>query len=415
MKNKIFDTRSQIATLGSEGFRASSFAFTKFISILTLSLILSACQKNSAEENNSPSESSNQTYNAPADNPNILPSHTELGVTDTNCMNNNSYDACLFFKNPVVAHGSAFTERFHFGQSFDEQYIGVKFNFIDGRTPAQLKNSSIRLFSSTNNIDLSQLSNLKISYANDTNHALSHLSVFMWLSHLESEMKKRTGAFFASGKNIPVDVYNEKIQDNAYWDGNQIILGAATNAGKPIQEMALSSEIYLHEMGHANLQFAVGRFLSDKNSGQQPGTCSSKLGCISAINEGQADMHALFIFSQNTALGETYANSLNGIKQNGIPRNVNQVHKWTVANFYQLSAGEVHGMGTAYASILWEMYRHPDMNPADFERMFSSHLLKLTESTRFSEARDIFLAEDLAHFQGKYQTLIQSVFTAKGI
>ncbi len=415
MKNTNLLIQSQMTTLDPEGFSGIISTLAKFISILTLSLILTSCQKNTAEENNSPSENNSQTTSAPADNPNILPSRTELGVTDSNCMNNNSYDACLFFKNPVVAHGSAFSERFHFGQTFDEQYIGVKFNFINGRTPAQLKNSSIRLFSSTNNIDLSQLPSLKFNYANDTNHALSHLSVFMWLSHLESEMKKRTGAFFATGKNIPVDVYNEKIQDNAYWDGNQIILGAATNAGKPIHEMALSSEIYLHEMGHANLQFAVGRFLSDKNAGQQLGTCSSKFGCISAINEGQADMHALFIFSQNTALGETYANSLNGIKQNGIPRNVNQVRKWTVANFYQLSAGEVHGMGTAYASILWEMYRHPDMNPADFEKMFSSHLLKLTESTRFSEARDIFLAEDLAHFQGKYQTLIQSVFTTKGI
>lgn len=409
-KNRFHPYKSQIVSIISDLFFRTSPAILMFI--FATSLI--SCQKKNSEEASSNSNTEQSSSNAPADNPNILPSQTELGVTDSNCMNDNTYDACLFFKNPVVAHGSAFNERFHFGQNFDEQYIGIKMNFAGGQTPAQLKNSSIRLFSSSNNIDLSKQA-LKISYANDNNHILSHLSVFMWLSHLESEMKKRTGAFFATGKNIPVDVYNEKIQDNAYWDGNQIILGVATNGGKPQHEMALSSEIYLHEMGHANLQFAVSRFLSDKNGGQQPGTCASKIGCISAINEGQADMHALFIFSQNTALGETYANSLNGIKQNGIPRNVSQVRKWTVANFYQLSAGEIHGMGTAYASILWELYRHPDMNPADFEKMFTSHLQKLTESTRFTEARDIFLAEDLAHFQGKYQNLIQSVFTAKGL
>lgn len=179
---------------------------------------------------------------------------------------------------------------------------------------------------------------------------------YFWLTLQESEMMQRAGQFFSRGKNIAVYAYTDQVQDNAYWDGGseQIVMGFASGSGdQPAHEMAMSSEIYLHEMGHANLQYAVGGYQAidppasmercDRNC-----YCTSVRGCIGAINEGQADFHFLMLFHDSTPLGETWANSMNGIGGRNVARNQNM----TAQQAFNSSNG-VYTTGAFYAAVLW--------------------------------------------------------------
>lgn len=348
--------------------------------------------------------------------PNTPPSSKSAGTLDPNCLTNNAYDACLFWKNPVAQKGSAYASPIRFGQDLNEQTFGVKLAGLT--TSGKLENDSISVWSSDAPTAVPQGGNWRYAYQDDSSHHfIAQLMAYFWLTYQKDQMVARTGNFFASDKAISVDAYSTQISNNAYWDSRagRIVMGVATNNGSLAHEMALSAEVYLHEMGHANLQFASGQFLFDYNSNQSGNSCTSQDGCMGAINEGQADFHIAMILYESTAVGETFVNSVNGMSQFGLSRDVRKLSAVSVSEFYSRSKGEVHGMGSFYASVLWEIYNDPKMLKADFEKIFSAHLQKLTASSRFQEARDILIAEDLALYSGKYKTLILNAFAAKGI
>ncbi len=354
---------------------------------------------------------------------------------------------------------------------------------------------------------------------------VAQIMAYFWLTYLSDQMKSRTGLFWAdaarTGKVTNVDAYSHTVEtafassvrSNAFFTYNtdstgaattrSIIMGYAKKAGATagtyvnLQEMALSAEVYVHEMGHANLLAAAGTAISHDNSNEQyyltVSTCSDSTqvgkkyicsdvsssycanttlsglqtlcgasfnysltarfcktanGCIGGINEGQADFHYLMMFPLKTALAETIFNSPIGgfnssntysqdtsvspavcstsILSEGAKRDVSQVPtSWTTTNFFNGSAlqfnscgvtipGEIHGMGSAYAYLLWSIYSDPSTDKRIFEKTFQNHLAQMGPSTNFSSAKSALLSSDAA-LGGKNQAVISRVFTAKGV
>lgn len=355
-------------------------------------------------------------------NPSAPGSTRNAGVFDPNCLNNNAYDACLFWKNPVAHKGSAFSALFRFGQNTtDVQTFGVKLK--NQTNPNSLSNGSIRVLASTGASASPQGGNWRFPYQSDTNNSNAQLMAYFWLTLQETEMLQRTGQFFARNKSVRVYAYTDQVRNNAYWDGGnqQIVMGyAAGSNGQPAHEMAMSSEIYLHEMGHANLQYAVGSLQGIRPPASME-TCTNNCfctgvrGCIGGINEGQADFHFLMLFHDSTPLGETWANNINGINGRNVTRNQNL----TAQQAFSASSpgGEVHNMGAFYAAVLWAIYTAPGVNKVEFEKIFMEHLTMLTGSADFKFARDRLLDADKLIFppSGKYQTVITNSFAQRGV
>ncbi|MCE3009931.1 MAG: M36 family metallopeptidase [Proteobacteria bacterium] len=344
----------------------------------------------------------------------LVPDSRTFGVFDSNCLHNSQYDACLFWKNPVAQKGAPYLPALDFGAAIPEQTFGVSLKNL--RNPASLSNDSLQVFSSGSPEAKPQGSHWRYAYSSDAqNHFIAQIMAFFWLDKLEEEMLRRSGQFYASKKNIPVDAFNTSVQNNAYWDTQKIVMGVST-AGGGRHEMALSAEVYIHEMGHANLQYAVGRFLRDSHQGSSQGTCSSHLGCISAINEGQADFTFLMIFQDSTALGETFVNSTRGIGgPGGLLRDVNQNQGLKTQEIFLRSQGQIHTLGTVLATILYDIYTQPIVDKVEFEKIFMNSLTKLSESSRFPETKSALLAEDQILYGGKYKQVIENAFQKMGL
>lgn len=341
------------------------------------------------------------------------------GTFDPNCMNNNNFDACLFWKNPVAHKGSAFSSLFRMGQDASAvQTFGVKLK--NQTNPNSLSNNSIRVLASTGGNATPQGGHWRTPYQTDTGNVTAQLMAYFWLTLQESEMLQRAGQFFSRNKNVRVYAYSDQVPNNAYWDGgNQmIVMGYVRSGSQPAHEMAMSSEIYLHEMGHANLQYAVGGYqaISPPSSLEYCTNncfCRTAAGCIGGINEGQADFHFLMLFHDSPPMGETWANNPNGLSGRNVTRNLNMTAQQAFNNFN----GEVHDMGAFYAAVLWTIYTTPGVNKVEFEKIFMEHLTMLTGSATFKTARDRLLDSDKLIFppNGKYQAIITNAFAQRGV
>lgn len=413
------------------------------------------------------------------------------GTVDPNCLNSSSYDTCVIFKNPVASRKAKYPTILKRGDNLDEvQTLGVK---LENRlNPRVLRSNSIIVTATsgtTPQIDSS--GKVMIRYSDDRSTSwLAQLMAYFWITTQEREMRSRTGDFFAGNKSIPVDAFywnpsnpsmDASTRGNAYYSSseNKVVLGYAktSNTDPTIaHEMALSAEVYLHEMGHANFHHAVksnnttanlgedvnaifwvkynnGRYayityqdlLAYYNSQQTvrvaqwiASFCQTNQGCVGGINEGVADFHHLMLFPNSTPLGETIVNdTAGGLNSKEAIRDVAQTLNWTVADFYtksnptvtvtnasgsnvgQASAGEIHGMGSAYAAILWGIYNHPSVNKAHFEVIFSNHLKLMDGSFTFARARNALVSTAQmmkANFGNiDYSPYITQVFTAKGV
>lgn len=324
--------------------------------------------------------------------------------TDVNCMEKSEYDACLFYKNPVAHKKSPFTTKIKFDDNLDQvQTYAVK---ILNRTDAQyLKNASIDVFASSGvKAKIDTTNTWKAYYKDDFGvHKLAQVLSYFWADAQISFMKAKGGAFYAENKNIKIDAFNNNVNSNAYWNGSSVVLG---NFGT--QEIALSSEVLLHELGHANLDFATNRQIRLTSS-----YCPTKMGCIGAIHEGQADIHAFLFFKGDSKMSQTITNTTAGWA-NRNPANLASKNLDYFFNTHS-KGGEIHGMGTAYATILWQIMTDTAMNQDDFAKMFTLHLPRLTNSSNFQTAKTVWLNLSQVHFNSKYNAIIQNYFSKMGV
>lgn len=445
------------------------------------------------------------------------------GVNDDNCQNNNQYDACIFWKNPVAQKGSAFQSVLTFGADLSSlQKFGVELKNL--KSPQYLESNSLYVYISKDQALTTDATVIKtmprLSLNNgqyrlaynqdgDTNSgpkATAQLMAYFWLNHMIQDFSNRVGSAYSNLQKITyVDAFANqsgdlRVKNNAYYtyrySGNQIVsqfifMGYASKSSCPnsiCHEMALSAEVYLHEMGHADLYNAAGpqAMLSDGGNQQylvqlskctmetsttnddnkwlgykfltaaqiiqasqecdphptdgatdfvyssQSSFCKTANGCIDAIAEGQADFHFLMIFPEKGQLAETIVNNIQGgLASYGASRDVttSTAAKMTTQNYfdqasvpgdsikgYNTTGGEVHGMGSAYASILWAIYQDARIDTRKFEKAFFLHLAKLTQSSDFTSAWDALRASYLAAGGDSAGLIaIDQVFAQKGV
>lgn len=415
------------------------------------------------------------------------------GTIDANCLNNSQYDACLFWKNPVAQNGAAFSNYLSFGKDLSSvQTFGVQLSNLKNN---QYLESDLLYIYVTNQSSLPDLRDLtgiqsaprlklqngqlRTAYKDDGNYAggskaTAQLMAYFWLNHMFTNYTERAGTSYSNLlRKTYVDAFADfstdtTIKNNSYFtytynvntgSGGQlsynisnqfIFMGYMSDpscVNSICHEMALSSEVYLHEMGHGSFLNAAGveaalsdadtekhliqinKCSSGKWSGVQLWTqtqinqgttdcdpsktgtafdfsyissfCKDANGCIDAINEGQADFHFLMMFPEKGQLAETIVNNIQGgLPSYGASRDVTstQALSRTVQSYYTLAtrpvdskysqtiSGEVHGMGSAYASILWKIYTDSRIDTRKFEKAFFNHLRQLSKSSDFSMA-----------------------------
>ncbi|MBX9767286.1 MAG: hypothetical protein K2X47_08455 [Bdellovibrionales bacterium] len=344
------------------------------------------------------------------------------GKIDANCMADPAYDSCIFLKNPIAQRGAPIPGGIRYTTDLSSiQTYGVKLVGLGASN--MLENRSLRiLMDRLPGAQRTSKANWKKPYANDPNHNVSQVMAYYWLNYQLVGMKQRTGVMYTENKAIPVSVLDEQVVDNAYWDGDQIVMGIFTRAGR--SEAALSADVYLHEMGHADLQYATNNAIADDPNTETGGGsywCKTVDGCMSAINEGQADFHYLLMFPDKTALGESFANSIAGLGScgNSVSRDVSKTSNLKASEAYAACTGvpgEGHVMGTIYASVWWGLYTSAGVaGRPDIEKMFGEHLKELRGRDKFADAGQKMINIDKALFAGKYAALIRSSFAQHGI
>lgn len=349
--------------------------------------------------------------------PNLLP----------DCATNPQYNACIFWKNPVAQQNSPLSAALNFNSDLSALQIhAVNIDSKDVDAKGQFKNSSFTIVDRETAAPVN--GQYKFVFRSDSNHKVGKVMAFFWLNAQVKYMKGWAGRFDAADKSITVKTY-EANYENAHWDSQQkeVVMGA-NSAGN---EFALSGDVYLHEMGHANVHYAtngnISQYKTDHHTlcaQDQALCCKTANGCAGAINEGQADYHSAIIYSTSTGMGETWVNNLSGLVECGLNRAVEVNANLSAQQAYQAcasfnAAGEIHVAGRVYASIWFEMRKRAAQisggTAQEIDQLFAEHLPSLTASDTFITACSKIISVSNQLFAGKYSTLVRQECQRRGL
>lgn len=346
-----------------------------------------------------------------------------LSRDDNRCLGSDS-SACLIWKNPVAANeaplSSQLSVQSNLGslQTLSVQLVGLNnADFLEnssirivpavGARARRLGDGSFR-FAYSNCVD-------EESCAADNNHKLGQVSTYFWLTLLKLTMIKRTGVFYAAGKNFSVNTYEPGLA-NAYFSPDQrtIALGAANPyTMRDTFEFSLSAEVAAHEYGHANVFAAAGRYLSPSSQTHTRNfsACSSYKGCYQALNEGLADYHALMLFPERATIGESIVNNERGL----YGRNTESNRNLRLSDAFSSSNGEIHLLGGVLTSMLWEVRMDAGSDPHEVDTLVSESLSMLNGNETFETYIAKLQAIDANLYRGKYSTRLQAEASRRGL
>lgn len=416
----------------------------------TMSAEKSISQQSAGGGSNSGTTSSNDTS---------LLNLKSYGTVDLNCLAGNT-GVCLFYKNPLVSsyiqyNTSAFGSLYQrTGSSNALQAFRV---ILELPNATSLSNANFSVGTGTD-VDGASISfnatsynwnSLRLNVGQDTQHLVTQASTFFWLQTMIDEWNLRIGGskqsnrFWATGKGMRVYASVTAASDSALMDylynnafyqssGNLLVLGKQMNSsGAEAYPIAFSSEVILHEMGHANHFHSQSNSIeiSDTNSTDYLGNyfCKTYDGCYDAISEGIADFHFLMMFGDLPTGNETGTNSLHPSKGSWRFRDQSSdfVKSSTIPSLYTAStlvftdntskAGEIHYMGGAFASILWKIYSNPATNKRAFEKTFAVFLQQITGNTLFSDTKTLLISIDQANHNSVNRSIILSAYSGKGL
>lgn len=377
----------------------------------------------------------------------------------SDCMNDTSYNTCIFWKNPVAQRNASFDSPVRSSTDLSDYQIHA--DNIQGDENGELSNESIVVeaagdgerkgpYEKVRPVD----GNYKFVYKDDPNHKVGQVHSYAWANYVIKFAQRYLGTWYAVGKRITINSYYDTDDsseldpsDVAYWNNNkkkpQIVLGHTLDEEKG-EEYALDGGVLAHEFAHANISYATGWAIiensEDKNEScnGEDKCCSSRYGCSKAINEGQADYLAAIVFYRKSneysvSLGETFENSLMGLSScNEISRNLFKAEStidekdeaYHGCNDPELY-GEVHIMGTLYAALWWAV--RDSVNKAqgregsgseltnDIDLIYMEHLMYLKGDDDFVTALDIIKTIDATYFGGKYFKKFEDEWARRGL
>lgn len=380
----------------------------------------------------------------------------------SDCMNDPNYNTCVFWKGPVSQNSSALNPAVN--SSSDLSALQIQAENVQGDEKGELSNSSVYVVAEGNGETghgpyekaTAVSGQYKFSYKDDPNHKVGQVHSFVWATSMLKLMTKNLGTWYATGKRIKINSYFDGLE-NAYWNGNskspQLVLGQVANDSSKGEEFGLDGGVLAHEFAHANLSYATSWAIyegSDEKNvkcgvGSDGECCIDEKGCSGAINEGQADYSMAILFYQpnnvsSVSLGETYENNLVGLVSckegksdpDYVPRNLFGAAKYvtTASDAYSSCGkslkGEIHAMGTLYASMWWTVRQTANGNSSatgtkqtqevlDIDTIFMEHLALLKGDDDFVTALDLIKSVDSTYFDGKYYSSFQAEWRRRGL
>ncbi len=301
------------------------------------------------------------------------------GKHDPNCMTNPDYNICLIYKDPVSANGAAFSPVLTPATSNATIEQRIMTYGLKVPTQGPLSNSSYTINDSPK-AQPNSSGSWKFPYQGDTNHYVAQIQAFYWLNRQLTFMKEQTGKFYHENRGCKVTAYSSSTQNNAYYNGKEIVLGYRNSGGSTVN-VGLDAGVIAHEAGHGNLDKAL------RSQGSYS-ACPTKNGCIAAIHEGQGDVHTFLLFpDKGSTLGNYFMNSTSGLRD---PASIKK-RGLTAPQIFSESQGQQHSMGQVYSSIWWEVW-YPHYKAAtnkDIEILFTNHLGGLFGTDNFSTALEV--------------------------
>lgn len=344
---------------------------------------------------------------------------------DPNCLSSKAYDACIFRKNPVADQARAFNNEPTASEVASAQIYGVKLTGLD--SSGKLKNESIYIETMSGK-PLNTLSPMRLSIIQDEDRASAQLMAYYWLNRTIEYVSAVTGQFYAKGKNIRVVV------DDTVAGYSSLKNSIHVRRNEEGNEMAWNAELLVHFLGLANLHFATEGEITNYGSGSsnkhalcgqgvENGCCKTQDGCAAAIASGAADYLAAIMFPTQPSFGETWTNKLEGLSHCGIPRDLSRNSNLTADEAYNAceklepkSLGEVHAMGSVYASVWWEVRKSVGLAGAPhIDTLYMEHLALLDGKDDFNSALSKIKSVDTRLFGSRYYKEFVNQFRSRGI
>ncbi len=369
------------------------------------------------------------------------------------CRQSENVASCLFYKNPARAaiRGGVNPSTLTTPIIYDSHMkVGTKLRSatVDNNSALpglMLVNDSFTTYSSSNGtvVDGAPLVyspiQLKTSIShlwrgNSVSKITSQINLFYAANLLSDRVTQVTGSFAAGDRNIAlISIQGGNVFANAYWSfgSRQVVMGFLKPPGATHlfvdSLLSHSSEIVHHELGHANFAFAAnGNIYGIVNQancglGLNQVCCNSKIGCIRAIDEGQADFHVMFTYPSFPQIGEDFTKSEFGLTACGLSRDPSSHATLTFEQAYLAcgnnSHGQIHAMGVVYNALWYQVYVQAQAESAgrgdEILKLFINHLKVLSSTDTFISAINIAIGIDEALNSGRNVNLFEAQLLAR--
>lgn len=333
---------------------------------------------------------------------------------DANCVNSNSYDSCIFKKNPVSQKADILNheeQESDFQSELTElQVYGIK---LSGLTSSSyLQNNSFSVWKYSDDRLSLVTDNLKVTISSDTEHVIEQVMTYYWAERALKFIEEQTSYNYLQDKSIKIFVNSPR----SGWVPASQSIYLKSETGRV--SMALNADLLIHYLGLAQIYHATeGRILAmTKNRHQYCrssalGCCQSKTGCAAALMSAVGDYFAALLFPQQTGLGEAWLNRMDGLGFCSQTRNLRELSQLNLSSAFSAcaaedGAGEVHTLGSAYASLWWEVrrraYESDQHSEVEVDQIFMQHLPLLDGDDDFASALDHALNIDKTQFDARY-------------
>jgi hypothetical protein len=352
----------------------------------------------------------------------LQPSSDKL---DANCSRDTSYDVCIFYKNPVAQIQTPLPQLMNNNLDFSSlQIYGVKLTGL--KNTGFLENDKFQIL--TLNVPRLSTNNpfgLKVGILADSQFTIPQMMTYYWLERTAEYLEARLGRLASSTGLLKVYV-DDSIA--GFSSASQSIHLTKTDAGN---KMALSGDLAIYYYGVANAWSASAGLITknitrnhiDCNS-RSLECCTTSMGCAKALQSAAGDYFVHLMFPDRLGLGEAWINNASGIGYCGVNRNLSLNQKLSADQAYaacaaQSANGEVHVMGSLYASIWWNIRSNAESlksgSSQEIDSLFIQHLALLTADDDFKSVQAKIQSVDNRLFAGAHKAAITAEFVARGL
>ena len=273
-----------------------------------------------------------------------------------NCLENFPSYSCVIDKNSVYEKGEISDTN---NPDYTDLLLkAVRLTLLDGS--GLLKNNTFQVLSYTGT-QVRVNGPLKFSYESDNGVFLSQVTSY-YHSTLAMGFSESTELSLA-GKGLYI-ITQAPITGWSSED-NTIYLGLETEGGVS-HDSGLDGGILLNLVSEANIYYAsrgaINKGLEKKHrdcQNKKQMCCTDEKGCSKAMSIGLSMYFASHFFPLAPTVGESYNNSLTGVEDCGISRDLNVSEDVLISEAFGVcgedNEGYVYPMATVYASLWWNV------------------------------------------------------------